>query len=333
MAERGLAPLASKPFQALLPGVQSKRSSLSSRGRLGNAEEQREKMAFATLGNHAGLKAIGLVIRSRDGPRFVFHYPARPSNKAAEQELRFGTELDTEPAEEDNVFDDSDDSDLEESGSSALPALNKLNIAGKVESKKKRRPDHEEPPKGDDHFDNENGEHVVPWEHVFEFPTTDLESILTPSRAFHKKRFELSLDPLHFVTYPMHIREDGTWKKKKTRKTKKSKKDGSDPEGSEGKPDEAKQPTGNTSEDGDDTGGMTMFNVVFILNLPKEEQDQRIHEIYEHIVKKFNKAMKHAQSSSNFVWKESEMILSMKEKAREERRSNRNPLQPLLILL
>ncbi|TVY54177.1 Nitrogen permease regulator 3 [Lachnellula cervina] len=316
--DQELAPLAS---QSLLPGKQPKRSpTLPSESRLGNAEEQRQKMAFATLGNYAGLKAIGLVIRSKDGPRFVFHYPAHPSNKAAERELRFGTELDPEPVQEDDLSYDSDESDLEESDYSALPALSKLNITEKVGSRKKKL-DHEDQPKGDDHFDNEDGEHVVPWEHVFEFPTTDLESILTPSRAFHKKKFELSLDPLRFVTYPMHIREDGTWKKKKkTRKSKKSKKEGSDPEGSGEKSDEAKKPSDNSSEDGDDTGGMTMFNVVFILNLPKEEQDQRIHEIYEHIIKKFNKALKHAQASSNFVWKESEMILTMKEKAREERR-------------
>ena len=201
-----------------------------------------------------------------------------------------------------------------------MPGLSNLKITEKVESKKKKKLYFEDQPKGDDHFDNENGEHVVPWEHLFEFPTNDLESILTPSRAFHKRKFELSLDPLHFVTYPMHIREDGTWKKKKTKKSKKSKKESSDPEGTGGKSDETKKPTGNTSEDGDDSGGMTMFNVVFILNLPKEEQDQRILEIYEYIIKKFNKAMKHAQASSNFVWEESEMILSMKEKAREERK-------------
>ncbi|TVY48284.1 Nitrogen permease regulator [Lachnellula occidentalis] len=319
MAAQELAPLASRS----LPGkqLQPKRSpTLPSESRLGYAEEQRQKMAFATLGNYAGLKAIGLVIRSKDGPRFVFHYPAHPSKKAAERELRFGTELDPEAVEEDDLENDSDDSDVEESDYSALPAMSTLNITEKMGSQKKKL-DHEDQPKGDDHFDDEDGEHVVPWEHVFEFPTTDLESILTPSRAFHKKKFELSLDPLRFVTYPMHIREDGTWKKKKkTRKSKKSKKEGSDPEGSGEKPDEVKKPTDNSSEDGDDSGGMTMFNVVFILNLPKEEQDQRIHEIYEHIIKKFNKALKHAQASSNFVWKESEMILTMKEKAREERR-------------
>jgi hypothetical protein len=65
---------------------------------------------------------------------------------------------------------------------------------------------------------------------------------------------------------------------------------------------------------------MTMFNVVFILSVAKDEADERIAEVYEHVIKKFNKALKHAQASSNYVWKESEMILGMKEKAREERK-------------
>ncbi len=40
--------------------------------------------------------------------------------------------------------------------------------------------------------------------------------------------------------------------------------------------------------------------------------------MHEHVIKKLNKAMKHAQATANYVWKESEMILLMKEKAREE---------------
>ena len=80
----------------------------------------------------------------------------------------------------------------------------------------------------------------------------------------------------------------------------------------------AKTDDGN-SEDGNDHGGMTMFNAVFVLNVPKDEEDDRILDIYEYVIKKFNKVLKHAQAQSNYVWKESEMILSMKEKAREER--------------
>jgi hypothetical protein len=38
------------------------------------------------------------------------------------------------------------------------------------------------------------------------------------------------------------------------------------------------------------------------------------------VVKKFNKALNHAQASCDYVWKESEMILAMKERAREDRK-------------
>ena len=64
---------------------------------------------------------------------------------------------------------------------------------------------------------------------------------------------------------------------------------------------------------------MTIFNAVFVLNVPDDEYEQRITEMYEHVIKNFNKALKTAQASCDYVWKESEMILAMKEKAREER--------------
>jgi len=73
---------------------------------------------------------------------------------------------------------------------------------------------------------------------------------------------------------------------------------------------------------------MTMFNVVFILDAGKEGAEARISEMYEHIIKKFNKALNHAQACSNYVWKESELILSMKEKAKEESMDPDYPYTP-----
>lgn len=286
-------------------------------------------MANAKDTLNPGLCAIALAIRSRDGPRFVFHYPPHPSTKPTERELRFGTELDTEPSEiegRDQDDYDSDESELEESSYVDMPALGKLDLNEKMQKQqqlpKQRR--HVATPDGDDHYNDKKGDHVVPWEHLFEFPTSDLESILTPSRAFHKKKFELSLDPLHFVAYPMHIREDGLWKKKKTKKSRKAPKETGDPGpdaelGDAKSKEKTEKPASNASEDGDDSGGMLMFTVAFILNLPKDEEDERIVEIYEHVIRKFNKALNHAQASNNYVWRESEMIIAMKEKAREER--------------
>jgi hypothetical protein len=268
-----------------------------------------------------GLIAIALVIRSRDGPRFVYHYPPLPNTKAPQPPTRFGTELDEEPlTDEDTVLDDgAEDSDLED------------DIYHQVHQpfgnlKLKAKPCNNDPV-DDDHYDSPQGEHIVPWEHLGEFSTTDMESILTQPRAYHKKRFELSLDPLDFVSYPMHIREDGLWKKKKVKKVKKAQMDdsGSGEGNSVENENEAEEKEKEAnSEDGDDHGGMTMFSIVLVLNVPKDDKGQRIQEIYDQVIKKFNKALKHAQASSDYVWIESERILSMKEKAREERQSPRS---------
>lgn len=132
----------------------------------------------------------------------------------------------------------------------------------------------------------------------------------------------------------MHIREDGHWKKKRLKKTKKKKleesvdsltaKTSETSEATTPLIDEKgeKKVADTASEDGDgegdDHGGMTMFNVVFVLNLSKQDAREKTYEIYEHVIKKFNKVLKHAQAEDNFVWKESERILAIKEKAREE---------------
>ena len=265
----------------------------------------------------AGLMAIVLIVRSREGPRFVYHYPPHPITKAPRPPTRFGTELDEEPMMEESYdFEDGgDDSDLEEDYNTIHQTFGKLSM-------KTKHPDTD--PSHDNHYDSPQGEHIVPWERLGEYPTTDLESILTPLRAYHKRRYELSLDALDFITYPIHIREDGQWRKKKAKKPRKAQKDGT-ASGDEN-PNEDSKATEDTrkqanSEDGDDHGGMTMFNVVLVLNTRRDDKDQRIQDMYDNVIKKFNKALKHAQASSDYVWKESERILAMKEKAREERKS------------
>lgn len=41
----------------------------------------------------SGLVAVALVIRSKDGPQFVFHYPPRPAIKAKDRNALYGTDL------------------------------------------------------------------------------------------------------------------------------------------------------------------------------------------------------------------------------------------------
>lgn len=64
------------------------------RGRLGDAEKIAYKMAAPIPVMDSGLIAVALIIRSRDGPRFVYHYPARPTMEASRREVLYGTDLD-----------------------------------------------------------------------------------------------------------------------------------------------------------------------------------------------------------------------------------------------
>jgi hypothetical protein len=281
----------------------------------------------------SSLLGVALIIRSKEGPRFVFHYPPHLANKECRERPRYGTELD--PTTPDTSDDEgrSDDDDLEDS---------MFQIHNRFGAGKKTR--HVSTWDGDEHFESVDGVQIVPWEHLDAFRIQDLASILTPARSYHKKCFELTLDPLHFVTYPMHIREDGQWKKKKKPKKAKSRKhaaagteteeaNGNAETGSEEKDAENiekgeankedinhKAPRGGEggSENGNDEGGMTMFNLVFILNPDRLEAPTEVADIFEHVAKDINKALRYAQSYSNYVWKESDMILTMKDKAREK---------------
>ncbi len=68
----------------------------------------------------------------------------------------------------------------------------------------------------------------------------------------------------------------------------------------------------------DDRRAMSMFNVVFVMKAPLLEHNLRVKEMFEHVLKKFAKALKYEQARSNWVWRQSEMILNMKDRARDQ---------------
>ncbi|KAK2589755.1 Nitrogen permease regulator 3 [Conoideocrella luteorostrata] len=253
--------------------------------------------------------AVALVInRSRDGPAFVFHYPP---------DVRPVTIHPDQPAESTGV---DEDILLERLSQPAGRDITANDGASK-------RHHH------DDHPMTEAGSHVVPWEHVAGFPTRDLASILTPARAYHKKLFQLSLDPMHCISYPIHVPENGKWKRnKKSNKTKLSKPS----DEMQLAPHETEPPTPSVvisaepakekdgkKDDADEEkrSSMTMFNLVFILNPKKSEDKELVDALYHNVVKKVNKAYKYSQQHCEYVWKESKRILLAKDRAREEKKS------------
>ncbi|KAI0534011.1 nitrogen permease regulator of amino acid transport activity 3-domain-containing protein [Xylaria digitata] len=285
------------------------------------------------LPNASNLLGVALVVnRSRDGPRFVFHYPpqiqygkkqraATPARGSAEDELDDDDEVLLNQLVQLPPF---------EGTSGSLP-----NAAG-LQSWNH-----------DDHLETESGSHIVPWEHVAGYPTRDLESLLTPSRAFHKRLFQVSLDQLCFVSSPIHVLESGVWRKKKRQPKGRPPKSpdngvvepimtrnsysslimlGADAPHIESEdlptPDDAAGNNGNGNgldETEEKKSGMTMFNLVFILKPKKHESKELAEALYAHIIRKINKLLKYSQQKTDFVWKESKRILTLKDKNRELR--------------
>ncbi|KAI0828395.1 nitrogen permease regulator of amino acid transport activity 3-domain-containing protein [Hypoxylon sp. FL0890] len=274
-------------------------------------------MASPILPNTSNFLGVALVVnRLRDGPLFVFHYPPRILQPCA-------------PSSRDDAPRDELDDDDE--------LLNQMD-----------HPPFEAPtgslPKSvdlqnwnhDDHLETDSGSQIVPWEHVAGYPTKDLESLLTPNRAFHKKLFQVSLEQLCFASYPVYVPENGIWRKLKKQPKYQPPKSPENAESSskygeysiftsdapqiETKDMAEDATTGNPPDETDEKkSGMTMFNLVFILNPKKHEAKELAENLYIHIIKKINKAYKYSQQKSDFVWKESKRILALKDKGRESR--------------
>ncbi|CRK15244.1 hypothetical protein BN1708_017365, partial [Verticillium longisporum] len=280
-------------------------------------------MSQPVLPNTSNFLAVALVIkRSRDGPNFVFHYPphvAPPQTHQPHHELV-------------SDFRDSDDILLE-----------RLNNTGSRDEPvdPTSKTDHLSHQNWDDHQFTESGTQLVPWERVAGFPTQDLASVLTPAKSYHKTLFQLSLDPLYCVSYPIHVPENGVWKKKKkqqkTEKAKSTKTDdtyiapsendasrqsgGDTPTVSDAaQSDQKDKEKGKEDEAEDKRASMTMFNLVFIIHPKKHEVKELVATLYYNIIKKVNKAYKYSQQHSDFVWKESKRIIALKDKAREDKR-------------
>lgn len=206
-----------------------------------------------------------------------------------------------------------------------------------------------------------SGPFTPPWESLLGLPADVWEKLLSPSRSWHKRRFEVGINDLAFVGWPVFVREDGTWRKQRRKKKSKrrleayAKETESHDESADDRAgreesveamadstDTLISPRGPASPelkrssrtsskpprnsgglvDGDDKDSMTMFNVVFVLDPPLLEYSIRLREVYDNIIKKFAKALKWEQARTDYVWKEAQNISHIKEKAKEKSKSD-----------
>ncbi|CAI7677019.1 unnamed protein product [Penicillium discolor] len=347
------------------------------------------------------LVAIILIVRSRTGPRLVFHYPPNPlSESRIKTTTRGGRRVsrtrtrskntDSSSSSESGLSSDEDEDERETQshagGSSVLAGRRASNFglddhlpaaaspvgetqrpaslgSARGSSVRKRAAGTDPDPDDDagtasDRPDDGPGSSRPPWESLLGVPGSVWEKLLSPSRSWHKRRFEVGINDLALIGWPVFVREDGSWRKQRRKKQKKPRAEwdggelGHNDSAEEGKKDEQfvtspdlgasvasiaeslTSPTdskrGSTSGrpgkpdeslDPEDKDHMTMFNVVFVVDPPLLEYSMRVKEIYENIIKKFAKALKWEQARTDYVWKESQHILQVRRRARETTRA------------
>ncbi|KAJ6151174.1 hypothetical protein N7470_007768 [Penicillium chermesinum] len=301
------------------------------------------------------LVAIILIVRSRAGPRLVFHYPPNPLH---ENRLRTTTKggrrisrtrtrqghknTDSSSSDESGLSSDEDEEDrgerephpppagpplgrrtsnfglgIEDHGSlvgspgTVVEAQRPGSLgSGRGSAYRKRTGVGSDDEEASD--DGRAGPFRAPWESLLGLPGSVWEKLLSPSRSWHKRRFEVGINDLALIGWPVFVREDGTWRKQRR---KKKKKQVSEWDGGELGHNEAAERT--AEEDGEphrrvagglvgsllggdpeDKDHMTMFNVVFVMDPPLLEYSGRVKEIYENVIKKFAKALKWEQAQS-----------------------------------
>ncbi|KAJ5249068.1 hypothetical protein N7468_000519 [Penicillium chermesinum] len=350
------------------------------------------------------LVAIILIVRSRAGPRLVFHYPPNPLH---ENRLRTTTKggrrisrtrtrqghknTDSSSSDESGLSSDEDEEDrgerephpppagpplgrrtsnfglgIEDHGSlvgspgTVVEAQRPGSLgSGRGSAYRKRTGVGSDDEEASD--DGRAGPFRAPWESLLGLPGSVWEKLLSPSRSWHKRRFEVGINDLALIGWPVFVREDGTWRKQRRKKKKKqvSEWDGGELGHNEAaertaeedgepvsdltasiasladstiSPTDSKRastsgwrPSGKPSGgDPEDKDHMTMFNVVFVMDPPLLEYSGRVKEIYENVIKKFAKALKWEQARTDYVWRESQHILQMRRNARENKSLSHN---------
>ncbi|KAL8965093.1 MAG: hypothetical protein Q9183_004032 [Haloplaca sp. 2 TL-2023] len=278
------------------------------------------------------LVGILLVAKAKNSdPGIVFHYPPRPGEDnskftrylAAQDKDRDGsssTDDDSTSSHEDEVAentkpkdsrtgDNTPELDIEETGSLSPEKSSIL----QSQSAKPR------------------------WNDVFGLSSYGLARLLAPPPTSHKRRFELSIDDKVFVGCPVFSQEGELWQKKKQEKKSRVRQSRSGTESTlpqelgsstdalddDEHPDKTlAQQRANKAAEGEtqpineilqpDVGAtkpekknrLYMFHIVFVLNPPPLEYQLRVKEIYDHVVKKFSKALKLEQARSNYVMRQ-----------------------------
>ncbi|KAK9387511.1 nitrogen permease regulator of amino acid transport activity 3-domain-containing protein [Lipomyces mesembrius] len=75
------------------------------------------------------------------------------------------------------------------------------------------------------------------------------------------------------------------------------------------------QPLRNKSASSDEKSSMNMFHVVFAMNPPELEYNVRVDEMYDYVAAPLAECLRYEQHKSNYVWKQAQMMIRLRESA------------------
>ena len=310
-------------------------------------QQLHQQRQLHSLTPNACLLAVLLITRSSSGPALTFHYPQRPRFESPLSRSTRGTSSDSSSDSSSSGEDD----DADETSRLSPTATG---AASDTESRTRySRRDNATLNGDDDKSMLGRGKKYAGTDTVLGFKYDFLAGLLAPGVAASRGRFEMSVDDVVFLGAPVHVRPDGTWRKRKKRRRKSmvsmDEEEEEEEEEEEDYPDveadvdavaegdSSAEPEGPTmpttpqeENDADDErddgqskkhqGTMNMFHVVFVLNPPELEYHYRTAEIFEYVVKRFSRALKYEQAKDGYVWREADKIARMKERAAQNGR-------------
>ncbi|KIW91289.1 uncharacterized protein Z519_08185 [Cladophialophora bantiana CBS 173.52] len=279
-------------------------------------------MSTAGTSLNPSLLAVLLVIQGRtgSGAEIVFHYP--PDPLSAERPSYASESTDEDDRE--SSSSGSEESSSEEDFDLFTRRLGNVMTATQNQDNQSQHSDDEDSNYLSKRGTQDNGQWKPSWEPLLGLGEDGLVSLLAPGRAWHKRRFELGINDLTFLGRPVYAREDGFWRKPKLKRSKTVEDEGLPSEAmasdsaldEEGDGDEAAPTDRDNKQDchakEHSKSQLTMFHVVFVMDPPPVEHTARVKEMYDHVVKKFSKVLKWAQSHHDYVWEQSELLQSIR---------------------
>ncbi|RHZ85444.1 hypothetical protein Glove_65g69 [Diversispora epigaea] len=255
-----------------------------------------------------GISLVAILLLTNSSstrPQFVFHYPKIPKRRDEFDEL----------VDSDEEFGDLIENDVINWPYGATGATGEIDSSSfKSHSFKSCLRDNtiEDLNSCKQSTDNNNGKDIEPNDSInklFGFETGLLADILCPKT--NSSKFQLSIDNLTIVGQPVFLEKQNTFTD--TFKQKEELDEDEELQDQLMKHSNNQLNNNNNISSTISNQDLTFFHLVFVLEPPELELERQVDNIYKHVITKLTAALEYEQRRSDYVRKEADLILYLRE--------------------